>query len=132
MNYITKTEAFAHHGATLTAPRGVWAKKSDDGKFVVLAAWRKGFNRDPFLPGKASYTFGDGSPNPTSNRGRKEFIELMNWAIENCEGMIKAVVSEAQDWDHHPHDSWAASRSSARRSRSSTSSRRAPASSWPR
>ena len=47
MNYITKTEAFAHHGATLTAPRGVWAKKSDDGKFVVLAAWRKGFNRDP-------------------------------------------------------------------------------------
>ena len=104
MNYITKTEAFAHHGATLTAPRGVWAKKSDDGKLVVLAAWRKGFNRDPFLPGKASYTFGDGSPNPTSNRGRKEFIELMNWAIENCEGMIKAVVSEAQDWDHHPHD----------------------------
>ena len=52
MNYITKTEAFAHHGATLTAPRGVWAKKSDDGKLVVLAAWRKGFNRDPFLPGK--------------------------------------------------------------------------------
>ena len=104
MNYITKTEAFAHHGATLTAPRGVWAKKSDDGKLVVLAAWRKGFNRDPFLPGKASYTFGDGSPNPTSNRGRKEFIELMNWAIENCEGMIKAVVSEAKDWDHHPHD----------------------------
>jgi hypothetical protein len=50
MNYITKTEAFAHHGATLTAPRGVWAKKSDDGKFVELAAWRKGFNRDPFLP----------------------------------------------------------------------------------
>ena len=37
MNYITKTEAFAHHGATLTAPRGVWAKKSDDGKLVVLA-----------------------------------------------------------------------------------------------
>src|SRR6478609_10739363 len=68
MNYITKTEAFAHHGATLAAPRGVWAKKSDDGKFVVLAAWRKGFNRDPFLPGKASYTFGDGSPNPTPNR----------------------------------------------------------------
>ena len=68
MNYITKTEAFAHHGATLTAPRGIRAKKSDDGQFVVLAAWRKGFNRDPFLPGKASYTFGDGSANSTPNR----------------------------------------------------------------
>jgi len=94
MNYITKTEAFAHHGATLTAPRSVWAKKSDDGKFVVLAAWRKGFNRDPFLPGKASYTFGDGSPNPTPNRGRKEFIELMN-ELEKVVRVIKKVDASA-------------------------------------
>ena len=86
----------------------------------------------PYLPGKASYTFGDGSPNPTPNRGRKEFIALMNWAIENCEGMIKAVVSEAQDWDHHPHDFVGGVPLLGKALKIVDFEPRAPASSWPR
>lgn len=91
-----KAEAFSHFGVSAKNERWSWSARSADGKTVVVTFWK---DRLDYTSRPIGYsTFGlDTLPDWIDSLGNRERIENLKWALANCDGVMRVVITEAVD-----------------------------------
>jgi hypothetical protein len=92
----TKTEAFEYFRAKQKNPRWSWSARSEDGKTVVLTLWQ-----DHFIDGGRKY-LAQGITTIETRLGHLELMENLRWAIDHCDGVVRAVMAVAVDTKADP------------------------------
>lgn len=87
--------AFGSYGVTLKNPRWSWSGRSEDGSTVVMTFWQDEFTN---VPKRMSYnTFGKATELWTNRQGNLERIENLKWARDRCDGLVRVVITVAED-----------------------------------
>jgi hypothetical protein len=94
-------ESFAHFGATGKNRRWSWSAKSADGKTVVMALWKDGFDYSS-QPIAYDTINRKNLPAWISRAGNRERLEYLMWARVHCNGIFKVVVVVAKDEKAEP------------------------------
>ena len=91
-----KTEAFEYFGTKQKNPRWSWSARSEDGNTVVVTLWQ-----DHFIDGGRKY-LGQGITTLKTRLGHTELMENLRWALDNCDGVVRAVMAVAKDTKADP------------------------------
>src|SRR5258706_8749204 len=90
----TRAGAFAQVGVRLRNNQWSWSGRSEDGQTVAITVWTDKVKRedDSFVYRQIAYT--------EAERGRpgfRELIENLRWARDHCGGLVKIVMTTAED-----------------------------------
>jgi hypothetical protein len=97
----TLTEAFKYFGATGANPRWSWSARSDDGDVVVMTLWKDqlDYSGEPI---KFDCFGDDGLSRWKDKPGNRERAKNLKWALDNCGGEFRVVVTVAKDAEASP------------------------------
>lgn len=96
----TLSAAFAHFGAKGRNPRWSWSARSEDGRTVVMTFWKDEFD---YSTKPISYSsFGPNTAVWTNRPGNKERVENLIWARDHCDGLLRVVITVAEDVKANP------------------------------
>jgi hypothetical protein len=100
----TKTESFAHFGATLTNVRWSWSARTPDGETVILALWSDRFSRMKTPMEYEEQATGDRTPEWVARPGNQERLRNLGWARDHCGGVFRVVMARAKDTTDDPRE----------------------------
>lgn len=98
----TKTEAFAHFGATMTNIRWSWSGMSPDRNSVVVVLWQDAIKRTD-----GQFVYADDEELDAAWRqrpGHAERIEHLRHSRDCLDGRFRAVIARAVDIHADPRD----------------------------
>jgi hypothetical protein len=99
----TKTEAFAHFGATMTNVQWSWSARTPDGKTVVLSLWGDRFSWKK-RPIEYHEREDDPPPEWIARLGNRERLENLIWAQEHCGRVFRVIMARAKDKNAEPRE----------------------------
>ena len=101
---ITHTAAFAAFGTT---PRNVnwsWSARNENTKTVVVTLWQDEFVYRATASGKkeARYAATRVWDAARKSNGMKEMFDNLQWALDNCDGVVRVIIAIAKDISARP------------------------------
>jgi hypothetical protein len=101
---MTHTAAFKEFGTT---PRNVnwsWSSRNEATKTVVVTLWQDEFDYRVGSSGKkephyAATRVWDAA---RKSNGMKEMFDNLQWALDNCDGVVRVIMAKAKDTTARP------------------------------